>query len=213
MLTRKLKKIIASLLVSAMVFTGGCQGIKHITKAKEFKVTSEQTIQNANKNVIKAETILERLQGETKVIVGSASLSKDVSINSKIQNNLFKNNTTIKIKAIGNFVLDLSKINKENIRVTGDIISIYTSVADIDVNFEFDSFEYSNEKGVFVGDSKKMNAEDWNSILDNVKSGFESELKNGEDYVKFNKEQCQKSIDDILEFTTSEYKIKLIFIE
>ena len=203
MLRKKIKLLIASVLMAATLFTG-------FTFLKRPTEVPKQTnrIESNEQKIDYSESIIEKLESINKLEIIQAYLKQDITLKGKYDNFLFKNNKTITVKANGIYKLDLNNIYENTIIGTDEV----TVLVSIDNDIIFHDFEYNTEKGLLVFYDIEVTPEEYESLLDNVKEQMRTKMYT-EDYILDVKKRAEEIITREIQKVTNKYKVRVIFID
>lgn len=216
MISKRTQRILAILLIVATTFVGARFLIKKITApSKPQTYTQMKGINKSNKDIIHKETIVSNLKSVSKLEIINASLTQEITIKQGYNNNLFKNNKIVKFTGIGKYILDLEKINSNNIQIDDKekSITIFTSLPMINIELLEHKTTFQDEKGLLSFYDQKMSIEEFEKLKSDVKSSMTEKLM-GEDHTKIVKEKTKESLTKMLnKLTQNNYKITINFVE
>lgn len=206
-----IKLLISAGLVLSIVFgmfIGGVIGSKRVQGVNmPHTVVTEQV---KDKTVNYKEIITDGLKDCNGLRVIQSSLREEVKIkNSQYDNKLFKNNNIITAKGTGNYYLDLGNL-KDNVIVKGNTVYIIGQI-NVEITLNEEGTTIDNVKGLFSFYNKKIEAEEYNNILVNIKGMMLSKAKE-QDYIDTAKEKAEDSVRDIINTLDQDNNLNIKFI-
>lgn len=216
MISKRTQKLLAVLLIAVTTFIGAKFLIKKITAPNQpITYTQMKGNNKANKDIIHKETIVNNLKSVSKLEIINASLNQEVTIKQGYNNNLFKNNKIVRFFGIGKYILDLEKINSNNIQIDDKekSITIFTSLPTVNIELLEHKTTFQDEKGLLSFYDQKTSIEEFEKLKSNVKASMTEKLMD-EDYSKIVKEKTKENLTKMLnKLTQNNYKININFVE
>lgn len=200
MLNKKLKLLIAAILVGTIIFTG-------LTFLKKPKIETTQ-INIKELKIDYSESIIEKLESINKLEIMQAYLTQEITLKGKYDNFLFRNNKTITVKANGIYKLDLDSI-KENLIIGTDEVTV---LASMETDVIFHDFKYSSEKGLFVFADLQFTPEEYEVLLNEVKGQMITKMFT-KDYIEEVKKKAEDNISNKVREATNKYKVKIVWVK
>lgn len=215
MLSKKLKKILIITLLGLSILLGAKSCLSRITQPTKPIVISQVKKSILDENILHKETIVSKFNSTRKIQVIQTNISQEVTISQGFNNDLFKNNKIITFNGIGKYMLDLSKINKENIIIDNSSkqITIFTSKPSIEIELLEEKTQFQNEQGLFRFSDVEVTPEEYESMKYQVKQQMIGKLNSAE-YDKIVKQKTKESLEGLLnKLTQNKYKININIVE
>ena len=153
--SKRLLKIIMSIVSISLVMFLGIKGFNKIrgnTGITQPIVIS--TIKNSisDKNILHKKTIISKFDSIEKVQIIQTSCNQSVTINNGCTNNFFKNDKILNFTGIGTYILDLSKIDKDNIIINNNdkTIKLFITKPTVQIELLEDKTTFQDDKGYLV---------------------------------------------------------------
>lgn len=214
-LISKLLSIILLGLIGYIAINYTLHKINNITKPTKPVVISQiRSLPVVEKNVLHKETIVNKFQSIQKIEIVETEISQQITIKNGYNNNLFKNNKIITFQGIGKYILDLNKINDDNIIIDKDseTIILYISKPIADVKLLEQETQFQDEKGLLTFYDIKLTPEEMENIKYQTKEQMKLKLSSTE-YNDTIKEKTRASLEGIIDKLTDEhYKVIINFV-
>ena len=209
MISRKTKKVLASILLALSIFGIGSFTSNFIKQQKEAKQYTNTIVVDDIK-VLEEKAVVEDIQELGNLEVLKLSVNKNVKIK---EGKVFKKEQTIKFKSECIFKIDLTKLTKDNVIVNENEIRIYVAEPTLDVSFLEDKTEFSEvqTKWYDLGDKIDMTMEE----MENIKAKLKDEIYiSAMEELETAKEKTTSAIEGVLlNLTKENYKVNVIFIK
>ena len=209
MISKKTKKVLASILLALSIFGIGNFTSNFIKQQKEAKQYTNTIVVDDIK-VLEEKAVVEDIQELGNLEVLKLSVNKNVKIK---EGKVFKKEQTIKFKSECIFKIDLTKLTKDNVIVNENEIRIYVAEPTLDVSFLEDKTEFGEvqTKWYDLGDKIDMTMEE----MENIKSKLKDEIYvSAMEELETAKEKTTSAIEGVLlNLTKENYKVNVIFIK
>ena len=215
--SKRLLKIIMSIMLISIVMGIGIKGINKFrgnTGITQPIVISQVKNSISDKNILHKKTIISKFDSIEKVQIIQTSCNQSVTINNGCTNNFFKNDKILNFKGIGSYILDLSKIDKDNIAINNNdkTINMFISKPTVQIELLEDKTTFQDDKGYLVFYDVEMTPEEYESMKYQVKAQMVESLQS-EKYNDIIKEKTKESLENILnKLTDDNYTVNINFI-
>lgn len=189
MLSKKTKRIIASLLVGITVFVGACISCFNLGKQQ----TPHSVPQQIEQKVDYSESVVEQLEAVNRLEVYEVYLKNDVTIKQGYDNSFFRNNKELKIPAVGTYKIDLDDLQK-NVFINDNHVTILASL-ELNISVFEDRIQFINEQGYCVFYSIKLEPEEMTNIIHETKNQMLSKMQE-EEYINKAKSRAEQIARD-----------------
>lgn len=204
MLSKKTKRIIASLLVGITVFVGACISCFNLGRQQ----TPHSVPQQIEQKVDYSESVVEQLEAVNRLEVYEVYLKNDVTIKQGYDNSFFRNNKELKIPAIGTYKIDLDDL-QNNVFINDNHVTILASLEQSVSVFE-DRIQFINEQGYCVFYSVKLEPEEMANIIHETKCQMLSKMKE-EEYTSKAKDRAEQVIRDTIRLKYPKMEVTVIW--
>ena len=176
MISRKTKKVLASILLALSIFGIGNFAFNSIKQQKEAKQYTNTIVVDDIK-VLEEKAIVEDIQGLGNLEVLKLNVNKSIKIK---EGKVFKKEQTIKFKSECIFKVDLTKLTKDNVVINENEIKIFIAEPTLDVSFLEDKTEFGEveTKWYDLGNKIDMTMEELETAKEKTASAIESVLLN-----------------------------------
>ena len=209
MISRKTKKVLASILLALSIFGIGNFAFNSIKQQKEAKQYTNTIVVDDIK-VLEEKAIVEDIQGLGNLEVLKLNVNKSIKIK---EGKVFKKEQTIKFKSECIFKVDLTKLTKDNVVINENEIKIFIAEPTLDVSFLEDKTEFGEveTKWYDLGNKIDMTMEE----MENVKAKLKDEIYiSAMEELETAKEKTASAIEGVLlNLTKENYKVNVIFIK
>ena len=209
MISRKTKKVLASILLALSIFGIGNFAFNSIKQQKEAKQYTNTIVVDDIK-VLEEKAIVEDIQGLGNLEVLKLNVNKSIKIK---EGKVFKKEQTIKFKSECIFKVDLTKLTKDNVVINENEIKIFIAEPTLDVSFLEDKTEFGEveTKWYDLGNKIDMTMEE----MENVKAKLKDEIYiSAMEELETAKEKTASAIESVLlNLTKENYKVNVIFIK
>ena len=209
MISRKTKKVLASILLALSIFGIGNFAFNSIKQQKEAKQYTNTIVVDDIK-VLEEKAIVEDIQGLGNLEVLKLNVNKSIKIK---EGKVFKKEQTIKFKSECIFKVDLTKLTKDNVVVNENEIKIFIVEPTLDVSFLEDKTEFGEveTKWYDLGNKIDMTMEE----MESVKAKLKDEIYiSAMEELETAKEKTASAIESVLlNLTKENYKVNVIFIK
>ena len=209
MISRKTKKVLASILLALSIFGIGNFAFNSIKQQKEAKQYTNTIVVDDIK-VLEEKAIVEDIQGLGNLEVLKLNVNKSIKIK---EGKVFKKEQTIKFKSECIFKVDLTKLTKDNVVVNENEIKIFIVEPTLDVSFLEDKTEFGEveTKWYDLGNKIDMTMEE----MENIKAKLKDEIYiSAMEELETAKEKTASAIESVLlNLTKENYTVNVIFIK
>ena len=209
MISRKTKKVLASILLALSIFGIGNFAFNSIKQQKEAKQYTNTIVVDDIK-VLEEKAIVEDIQGLGNLEVLKLNVNKSIKIK---EGKVFKKEQTIKFKSECIFKVDLTKLTKDNVVINENEIKIFIAEPTLDVSFLEDKTEFGEveTKWYDLGNKIDMTMEE----MESVKAKLKDEIYiSAMEELETAKEKTASAIESVLlNLTKENYKVNVIFIK
>ena len=209
MISRKTKKVLASILLALSIFGIGNFAFNSIKQQKEAKQYTNTIVVDDIK-VLEEKAIVEDIQGLGNLEVLKLNVNKSIKIK---EGKVFKKEQTIKFKSECIFKVDLTKLTKDNVVVNENEIKIFIAEPTLDVSFLEDKTEFGEveTKWYDLGNKIDMTMEE----MENIKAKLKDEIYiSAMEELETAKEKTASAIESVLlNLTKENYTVNVIFIK
>ena len=209
MISRKTKKVLASILLALSIFGIGNFAFNSIKQQKEAKQYTNTIVVDDIK-VLEEKAIVEDIQGLGNLEVLKLNVNKSIKIK---EGKVFKKEQTIKFKSECIFKVDLTKLTKDNVVINENEIKIFIAEPTLDVSFLEDKTEFGEveTKWYDLGNKIDMTMEE----MENIKAKLKDEIYiSAMEELETAKEKTASAIESVLlNLTKENYKVNVIFIK
>lgn len=209
MISRKTKKVLASILLALSIFGIGNFAFNSIKQQKEAKQYTNTIVVDDIK-VLEEKAIVEDIQELGNLEVLKLNVNKSIKIK---EGKVFKKEQTIKFKSECIFKVDLTKLTKDNVVVNENEIKIFIVEPTLDVSFLEDKTEFGEveTKWYDLGNKIDMTMEE----MENIKAKLKDEIYiSAMEELETAKEKTASAIESVLlNLTKENYKVNVIFIK
>ena len=209
MISKKTKKVLASILLALSIFGIGNFTSNFIKQQKEAKQYTNTIVVDDIK-VLEEKAVVESVQELGNLEILKLNVNKNIKIK---EGKVFKKEQTIKFKSECIFKIDLTKLTKDNVIVNENEIRIYVAEPTLDVSFLEDKTEFGEvqTKWYDLGDKIDMTMEE----MENIKSKLKDEIYvSAMEELETAKEKTTSAIEGVLlNLTKENYKVNVIFIK
>ena len=209
MISRKTKKVLASILLALSIFGIGNFAFNSIKQQKEAKQYTNTIVVDDIK-VLEEKAIVEDIQELGNLEVLKLNVNKSIKIK---EGKVFKKEQTIKFKSECIFKVDLTKLTKDNVVINENEIKIFIAEPTLDVSFLEDKTEFGEveTKWYDLGNKIDMTMEE----MESVKAKLKDEIYiSAMEELETAKEKTASAIESVLlNLTKENYKVNVIFIK
>ena len=209
MISRKTKKVLASILLALSIFGIGSFTSNFIKQQKEARQYTNTIVVDDIK-VLEEKAIVEDIQGLGNLEILKLNVNKNIKVK---EGKVFKKEQTIKFKSECIFKVDLTKLTKDNVVVNENEIKIFIVEPTLDVSFLEDKTEFGEveTKWYDLGNKIDMTMEE----MENVKAKLKDEIYiSAMEELETAKEKTASAIESVLlNLTKENYKVNVIFIK
>ena len=209
MISRKTKKVLASILLALSIFGIGSFTSNFIKQQKEARQYTNTIVVDDIK-VLEEKAVVEDIQGLGNLEILKLNVNKNIKIK---EGKVFKKEQTIKFKSECIFKVDLTKLTKDNVVINENEIKIFIVEPTLDVSFLEDKTEFGEveTKWYDLGNKIDMTMEE----MENVKAKLKDEIYiSAMEELETAKEKTASAIESVLlNLTKENYKVNVIFIK
>ena len=209
MISRKTKKVLASILLALSILGIGNFAFNSIKQQKEAKQYTNTIVVDDIK-VLEEKAIVEDIQELGNLEVLKLNVNKSIKIK---EGKVFKKEQTIKFKSECIFKVDLTKLTKDNVVVNENEIKIFIAEPTLDVSFLEDKTEFGEveTKWYDLGNKIDMTMEE----MESVKAKLKDEIYiSAMEELETAKEKTASAIEGVLlNLTKENYTVNVIFIK
>ena len=209
MISRKTKKVLASILLALSIFGIGNFAFNSIKQQKEAKQYTNTIVVDDIK-VLEEKAIVEGIQELGNLEVLKLNVNKSIKIK---EGKVFKKEQTIKFKSECIFKVDLTKLTKDNVVINENEIKIFIAEPTLDVSFLEDKTEFGEveTKWYDLGNKIDMTMEE----MENIKAKLKDEIYiSAMEELETAKEKTASAIESVLlNLTKENYTVNVIFIK
>ena len=209
MISRKTKKVLASILLALSIFGIGNFAFNSIKQQKEAKQYTNTIVVDDIK-ILEEKAVVEDIQGLGNLEILKLNVNKNIKIK---EGKVFKKEQTIKFKSECIFKVDLTKLTKDNVVINENEIKIFIAEPTLDVSFLEDKTEFGEveTKWYDLGNKIDMTMEE----MENVKAKLKDEIYiSAMEELETAKEKTASAIESVLlNLTKENYKVNVIFIK
>ena len=209
MISRKTKKVLASILLALSIFGIGSFTSNFIKQQKEARQYTNTIVVDDIK-VLEEKAIVEDIQGLGNLEVLKLNVNKSIKIK---EGKVFKKEQTIKFKSECIFKVDLTKLTKDNVVVNENEIKIFIVEPTLDVSFLEDKTEFGEveTKWYDLGNKIEMTMEEYENYKAKSKEAIYVDAM---EELETAKEKTASAIEGVLlNLTKENYKVNVIFIK
>lgn len=209
MISKKTKKVLASILLALSIFGIGNFTSNFIKQQKEAKQYTNTIVVDDIK-VLEEKAVVEDIQELGNLEILKLNVNKNIKIK---EGKVFKKEQTIKFKSECIFKIDLTKLTKDNVVINENEIKIFIAEPTLDVSFLEDKTEFGEveTKWYDLGNKIDMTMEE----LENIKAKLKDEIYvSAMEELETAKEKTTSAIEGVLlNLTKENYKVNVIFIK
>lgn len=209
MISRKTKKVLASILLALSIFGIGNFAFNSIKQQKEAKQYTNTIVVDDIK-VLEEKAVVESVQELGNLEILKLNVNKNIKIK---EGKVFKKEQTIKFKSECIFKVDLTKLTKDNVVINENEIKIFIAEPTLDVSFLEDKTEFGEveTKWYDLGNKIDMTMEE----MESVKAKLKDEIYiSAMEELETAKEKTASAIESVLlNLTKENYKVNVIFIK
>ena len=184
MLSKKTRRIIASLLVGITVFVGACISCFNLGKQQ----TPHSVPQQIEQKVDYSESVVEQLEAVNRIEVYEAYLKNDVTIKQGYDNSFFRNNKELKIPSTGIYRVDMDNVH-DNVIVNGKEVTVIASM-EYNVTIHEDRIQFTDDRGFLVFYNVQITPEEQTNIMVETKNKMLAKMQEAE-YLDVAKAQAE----------------------
>ena len=184
MLSKKTKRIIASLLVGITVFVGACISCFNLGKQQ----TPHSVPQQIEQKVDYSESVVEQLEAVNRLEVYEVYLKNDVTIKQGYDNSFFRNNKELKIPSTGIYRVDMDNVY-DNVIVNGKEVTVISSM-EYNVTIHEDRIQFTDDRGFLVFYNVQITPEEQTNIMVETKNKMLAKMQEAE-YLDVAKAQAE----------------------
>lgn len=204
MLSKKTKRIIASLLVGITVFVGACISCFNLGKQQ----TPHSVPHQIEQKVDYSESVVEQLEAVNRLEVYEVYLKNDVTIKQGYDNSFFRNNKELKIPAVGTYKIDLDDLQK-SVFINDNHVTILASL-ELSISVFEDRIQFINEQGYCVFYSIKLEPEEMTNIIHETKNQMLSKMQE-EEYINKAKSRAEQIARDAVKTKYPKMEVAVIW--
>ena len=209
MISRKTKKVLASILLALSIFGIGSFTSNFIKQQKEARQYTNTIVVDDIK-VLEEKAVVESVQELGNLEILKLNVNKNIKIK---EGKVFKKEQTIKFKSECIFKVDLTKLTKDNVVINENEIKIFIAEPTLDVSFLEDTTEFGEveTKWYDLGNKIDMTMEE----MENIKAKLKDEIYiSAMEELETAKEKTASAIESVLlNLTKENYKVNVIFIK
>ena len=209
MISRKTKKVLASILLALSIFGIGNFAFNSIKQQKEAKQYTNTIVVDDIK-ILEEKAVVEDIQGLGNLEILKLNVNKNIKVK---EGKVFKKEQTIKFKSECIFKVDLTKLTKDNVVVNENEIKIFIVEPTLDVSFLEDKTEFGEveTKWYDLGNKIDMTMEE----MENIKAKLKDEIYiSAMEELETAKEKTASAIESVLlNLTKENYTVNVIFIK
>ena len=209
MISKKTKKVLASILLALSIFGIGNFTSNFIKQQKEAKQYTNTIVVDDIK-VLEEKAVVEDIQELGNLEILKLNVNKNIKIK---EGKVFKKEQTIKFKSECIFKIYLTKLTKDNVVINENEIKIFIAEPTLDVSFLEDKTEFGEveTKWYDLGNKIDMTMEE----MENIKSKLKDEIYvSAMEELETAKEKTTSAIEGVLlNLTKENYKVNVIFIK
>ena len=209
MISRKTKKVLASILLALSILGIGNFAFNSIKQQKEAKQYTNTIVVDDIK-VLEEKAVVESVQELGNLEILKLNVNKNIKIK---EGKVFKKEQTIKFKSECIFKVDLTKLTKDNVVINENEIKIFIAEPTLDVSFLEDKTEFGEveTKWYDLGNKIDMTMEE----MESVKAKLKDEIYiSAMEELETAKEKTASAIESVLlNLTKENYKVNVIFIK
>ena len=209
MLRKKLKKIIAIALASLTIFSCGYFMNNKTNQEQTSNQYKNLSYKISNTNVQTEKIKVEDIQSIGELSFMQSSINHTVTLEQGWK--CFSKCKTINFKCIGKYSIDFSKINSNNIHISGQDIKIYCKKPNIDIMFLHDKTTYEDNNGC-LATNMKLDPEDIVKIEEQSTKDILNKIST-DDYMNDAKILAEKNLTNILLKFGVKYDITINWID
>ena len=184
MLSKKTKRIIASLLVGITVFVGACISCFNLGKQQ----TPHSVPQQIEQKVDYSESVVEQLEAVNRLEVYEVYLKNDVTIKQGYDNSFFRNNKELKIPSTGIYRVDMDNVY-DNVIVNGKEVTVISSM-EYNVTIHEERIQFTDDRGFLVFYNVQITPEEQANIMVETKNKMLAKMQEAE-YLDVAKAQAE----------------------
>ena len=199
MISRKTKKVLASILLALSIFGIGNFAFNSIKQQKEAKQYTNTIVVDDIK-ILEEKAVVEDIQGLGNLEILKLNVNKNIKVK---EGKVFKKEQTIKFKSECIFKVDLTKLTKDNVVVNENEIKIFIVEPTLDVSFLEDKTEFGEveTKWYDLGNKIDMTMEE----MENIKAKLKDEIYiSAMEELETAKEKTASAIESVLLNLTKE---------
>ena len=209
-------KMLSVLLASLVLYLSFNYGIAKLTQTKPTQpiVISQVRTTIAEKEVLHKEVILSKFITTKKIQVIQTSVSQQMIISQGAKSGLFKNDKILTFQGIGKYIVDLDKINEENIVINDDekTVTIFTTKPSAEVELLEEKTEFQDDKGKLSFWDIKLTPEESEKYKYEVKQQMLDKLNGENDEIVETK--AKESLESLLlQVTGNKYRVIINFVK
>ena len=209
MISRKTKKVLASILLALSVFGIGSFTSNFIKQQKEVKQYTHTIVVDDIK-VLEEKAVVESVQELGNLEILKLNINKNIKIK---EGKVFKKEQTIKFKSECIFKIDLTELTKDSVIINENEIKIFIAEPTLDVSFLEDKTEFGEveTKWYDLGNKIDMTMEE----LEDIKTKLKDEIYvSAMAELETAKEKTASAIEGVLlNLTKENYNVNVIFIK
>lgn len=189
---KKITKILASVSIMSILFTGACMGYN---KMVNNNIDTNKIIVHQYKNNIvnEEESIIDELNHIGRIEILQMQVGKRISINNDYTFKCFKKEATIDYKVLSHFYLNFN--NNFDITIKNNIVTVYCNKPEIETNILYNLTKFSNDNGCLSFGDLKITPEEQSKIESDVCESVKNDSKNE---ITISKEYAEKSLKNLL---------------
>ena len=209
MISRKTKKVLASILLVLSILGIGSFTSNFIKQQKEVKQYTN-TILVDDIKVLEEKAVVESVQELGNLEILKLNVNKNIKIK---DGKVFKKEQTIKFKSECTFKIDLTELTKDSVIINENEIKIFIAEPTLDISFLEDKTEFGEveTKWYDLGNKIDMTMEE----MEDIKTKLKDEIYiSAMEELETAKEKTASAIEGVLlNLTKENYKVNVIFIK
>ena len=209
MISKKTKKVLASILLALSIFGIGNFTSNFIKQQKEAKQYTNTIVVDDIK-VLEEKAVVESVQELGNLEILKLNVNKNIKIK---EGKVFKKEQQIKFKSECIFKIDLTELTKDSVIINENEIKIFIAEPTLDVSFLEDKTEFGEveTKWYDLGNKIDMTMEE----MEDIKTKLKDEIYvSAMAELETAKEKTASAIEGVLlNLTKENYKVNVIFIK
>ena len=209
MISKKTKKVLASILLALSIFGIGGFTSNFIKQQKEAKQYTNTIVVDDIK-VLEEKAVVESVQELGNLEILKLNVNKNIKIK---EGKVFKKEQQIKFKSECIFKIDLTELTKDSVIINENEIKIFIAEPTLDVSFLEDKTEFGEveTKWYDLGNKIDMTMEE----MEDIKTKLKDEIYvSAMAELETAKEKTASAIEGVLlNLTKENYKVNVIFIK